>query len=251
MERARVNGRDIFIPNSVTTAEEIKRIAEIEPGRNLIRRERGGNYLVPNGTPFTVNPDDNFTDAPPRVKGDEVALSRIMEFFGFNDASYCPDAVSQAVQNARPVITSLPQDRNSRIYSEAMMIAPYYTKHEGIYFDEENCDWLMIPVYPLPRKWESCWCKLLIIFPDAYPITPPVGFYLNQKFGLKNGGSDPHLLGNAHHGADELQAQGWFWYCVRILEKCPGGWRPDPDYRKPDNLQTFLDMVQESLTNDY
>jgi hypothetical protein len=143
-----------------------------------------------------------------------------------------------------------PQNRQFRIYSEIMMIAPHFSKPDGVCFDEENCDWLMIPKYPLPAKWFARWAKLLIIFPEGYPITPPIGFYLNRKFRLKTGELDPHLTGTPHDGASNLQAQGWQWYCVRLEQDSAGGWRPGPDYRKPDNLWTFLAMVRESLTND-
>src|SRR5262249_50794880 len=140
-------------------------------------------------------------------------------------------------------------NRESRIYNEILMIAEHYSIYEGVYCDEENFDWLIIPKYPLPAKWESRWCKLLIIFPAGYPITPPIGFYLNRKFKLKNGKADPHLTGSAHDGASDLLAQGWQWYCVRIPQNSAAGWQPSPDYREPHNLWTFLAMVREVLTN--
>jgi len=146
---------------------------------------------------------------------------------------------------------NMPQDRYRRIQSEIFMIAEHYSKHEGIIYDQENCDWLIIPKYPLPDKWQNRWCKLLIIFPDAYPITPPIGFYLNSMFMLKNGGRDSHLIGGGVYGASDLSAQGWHWYCVQMQTNSAGGWKADADYRKPDNLWTFLTMARESLTNDF
>jgi hypothetical protein len=160
------------------------------------------------------------------------------------------------IQDAEPTFNlngqhrPIPQDRYNRILSEIMMIAPHFSKHEGVCFDEEKPDWLMIPKYPLPAKWQNRWCKLMIIFPQGYPITPPIGFYLNRKFRLKTGGTDSHLTGTAHDGANDLRDQGWQWYCVRLEQNSAGGWQPGPDYRKPDNLWTFLSMVRESLTND-
>ena len=141
--------------------------------------------------------------------------------------------------------------RKARLYNEFMMIAPNFSKHEGIYYDEKNCDWLIIPKYPLPEKWRNRWCKLLIVFPETYPVAPPIGFYLNRKFRLKYGDRDPHLTGSSYDGAPNLQAQGWHWYCVRMEKGSAGGWKPFPDYRRSDNLWTFLTMVRESLTNDY
>jgi hypothetical protein len=131
------------------------------------------------------------------------------------------------------------------------MIAPRFSSSGGIFYDEQNKDWLMIPSYPLPKRWKERWCKLMIVFPNTYPETPPIGFYLNKKFHLKSGRRDNHLTGTAHDGAPDLTRQGWHWYCVRIDTDSQGGWQAVPDYTKPDNLWTFLNMVRESLTNDF
>ena len=133
------------------------------------------------------------------------------------------------------------------------MIAPRFSHRGGVHFDEEHGNWLMIPNYPLPERWKTptgkvLWCKLLILFPPTYPETPPIGFYLNRRFHLSDGDPDPHLTGRAYDGAEDLRHKGWYWYCVRI-EK--GSWQPQADYTKPDNLWTFLNMVRESLTNDF
>ena len=68
MPQAIINGRAVIIP-STTTASKIRETAGIEPGRNLIRRTREGNYLVPAGAPINVDDGDTFIDAPARVKG--------------------------------------------------------------------------------------------------------------------------------------------------------------------------------------
>ena len=143
-----------------------------------------------------------------------------------------------------------PSLRNERLQNEILMIAPRFANTGGIFYDEENCDWILIPKYPLPERWRERWCKLLIVPPSTYPDTPPIGFYLNRKFHLKGGGSDPHFTGKAHHDAPDLCRNGWYWYCVTI-QNGPGGWQPSADHRQPDNLWTFLNMVRESLTNDF
>jgi len=69
MAKVKINGREVFLPDSVTTAEEIRRVGDVRQGRNLIKRTREGNYLVPSGLKLTINDGDQFTDAPSRVKG--------------------------------------------------------------------------------------------------------------------------------------------------------------------------------------
>jgi hypothetical protein len=138
--------------------------------------------------------------------------------------------------------------RTTRIVNEVLMIAPYFSKHEGVSYDEENADWLMIPKYPLPARWRERWCSLLIIFPEMYPVAPPIGFYLNRQFQLKSGAQDPHLVGYGAYTAPDLRAHGWFWYCVKTADAAAGGWRASPDFRKPDNLWTYLTMIREVLS---
>jgi hypothetical protein len=69
MPKAKINGRDVHIPDSVTTAEDILRKGDIDPLKNLLRVNASGNFLVPKGRPVTVNDGEVFIDAPPRVKG--------------------------------------------------------------------------------------------------------------------------------------------------------------------------------------
>jgi hypothetical protein len=166
-----------------------------------------------------------------------------------SDANYFPN--HQPVPRVNRQLKSQRNDRrNDRVEKEILMIAPRFASSGGIFYDDENKDWLMIPRYPLPERWEERWSKLMIIFPNTYPNTPPIGFYLNKKFNLKNG-QDNHFTGSAHHGAPDLLKQGWHWYCVTMKNDSQGGWNPSADHTKPDNLWTFLNMVRESLTNDF
>jgi hypothetical protein len=143
--------------------------------------------------------------------------------------------------------------RDERIEAEVLMIAPRFSQlpYQGIAYDEENRDWLVIPGYPLPERFKHRRCDLLIVFPETYPETPPIGFYLNQRFPLRSGQFDPHATGRAFHGAPDLTEQGWHWYCVQMAMQTQGAWRPSADHRKPDNLWTYLNMVREVLTNDF
>lgn len=137
--------------------------------------------------------------------------------------------------------------REERIQNEIMMIAPRF-KNGGIEVDEENFDYLIINHFALPSRWAERWCRLMVIFPQSYPDTPPIGFYLNKKFKLKRG-TDEHFTGKAYYGAPDLQESGgWFWYCCHLAT---GAWCPQLDYKRGDNLFTYLNMVRESLTNDF
>ena len=69
MATAIINGRRVDLPTT-TTDREIREVGRIAPGRNLIRRNREGNWLVPVGTSVQVDEGDRFIDAPARVKGE-------------------------------------------------------------------------------------------------------------------------------------------------------------------------------------
>ncbi|MFI5398505.1 MAG: hypothetical protein ACHQ9S_23490 [Candidatus Binatia bacterium] len=142
------------------------------------------------------------------------------------------------------------EDRKLRIQNEVLMVAPRFAERGGVDFDEANGDWLRIQQFALPDRWQHRWAQLLIVFPQTYPVSPPLGFYLDRKFSLAVGGGDPHLTGSAYHGAPDLLAQGWYWYCVQPLAAAQGGWRPSADYRTPDNLWSFLALVRDVLSND-
>jgi hypothetical protein len=141
--------------------------------------------------------------------------------------------------------------RNERIDAEVWMIAERYSRppHSGLLYDEVGREWLVIPNYAIPNRFQERRCDLLIRFPEDYPATPPLGFYLSKRLHLLDGGQDPHLTGAAYYGAADLSAHGWYWYCVRIDMSGPGRWRPGADPRQSDNLWTFLTMVRESLSN--
>lgn len=154
---------------------------------------------------------------------------------------------TRATTLARPLTVD---DRKWRIESEVLMIAPRFAERGGVDFDEANGDWLRIQRFALPDRWQQRWAQLLIVFPQTYPVSPPLGFYLDKQFPLAGGGGDPHLTGNAHYGAPDLLAQGWFWYCVKPLSAADGGWRAVADYREPDNLWSVLALVRDVLSND-
>lgn len=141
-------------------------------------------------------------------------------------------------------------DRRLRIENEVMMIAPRFAERGGVDFDEDNGDWLRIRQFALPERWEERWAQLLVVFPQTYPVSPPLGFYLDRQFDLAAGGGDPHLTGRSYYGAPDLLAQGWRWYCVKPLSAGQGGWQPKADYRQQDNLWTFLTLVRDVLSND-
>ena len=147
------------------------------------------------------------------------------------------------------------EDRRTRyIRTQAYQLAERFSRDggAGIQLDETEFNWLIIPEYPLPERWQARRTQLMILFPAAYPDVPPTGFYLSIKGRLKRGGRDPHffLEGGYYPEAPDLSASKWHWYCVHARVQGAGGWKPSADPTDSDNLFTFLNMAREALTTD-
>lgn len=52
----------------------------------------------------------------------------------------------------------------------------------------------------------------LILLPRTYPLAAPIGFYLAE--GAQAASLDQsHLYDRSYHGAPDLRAEGWRWFC--------------------------------------
>lgn len=110
--------------------------------------------------------------------------------------------------------------------------------------DEEEARWMVVPHYRLPKRWHHIAVEtpLMIVFPDDYPLLPPIGFYMRADI---QGSLDGHFFDSAYHEAwKEPLEHGWKWYCVYIHA---GAWRPARDWRHGDNLFTYFQLVGEAL----
>ncbi|WP_300718258.1 hypothetical protein [uncultured Desulfovibrio sp.] len=61
----------------------------------------------------------------------------------------------------------------------------------------------------------------MILLPAAYPAACPIGFYLRE--GACTGTLDTgHVFKGAYHGAPDLSADGWMWFCGVAGDWIPG-----------------------------
>src|SRR5215467_16157864 len=133
MPMVKINGREVYIPDSTTTVDEIRQAGNIGQQRNLIMRTREGNYLVPKGSPVNVNEGDQFIDAPARIKGvgpgrpytfDDIFFA-VLGFFGLKDSPQSKDTV-QPMPGTSPKPTPFQaeaEDRQSTILDNEMLTA--------------------------------------------------------------------------------------------------------------------------------
>jgi len=122
---------------------------------------------------------------------------------------------------------------------------------QGIDFDEEGANYIVIPNYSLPKNWHHIVrsTALLVMLPKEYPAKPPIGFYMMADIPQSPNG---HFYNQAYHEADMSPLeQGWKWYCVYIPN---GGWQPamcrrPNDWKKGDNLWTYFTLINEVLAS--
>jgi hypothetical protein len=101
--------------------------------------------------------------------------------------------------------------------------------------------WLIIHAFPLPAGWNKTETDVLIIISPGYPQTPPDNFYTELDLRLANGaqaegGSD----GPVYEGH---QWQQFSWHFVDAAD-----WEPRAEIEQGHNLLTFLDGVEQRLS---
>lgn len=242
MGRVIINGREVDLPNGTPEAV-IRREGGVRPQRKLLERRPNGTVtLIPPGAWVDAPDGAEYLDIPPIVKGG-ILRDLVNLLVGEEPPRRRPAPVPRPARAALPPIR---EPRYERVRREVALIAPDFVQHGGVWWDERNADWVLIKHYPLPDRWQERFAQLLLVLPATYPFTPPIGFYLSKDSALRDGRNDPHFVGFGAHGAADLRDIHWYWYCVGVGEGA-AGWRPAADFRRPDNLKSFLAIAHQAL----
>jgi hypothetical protein len=227
MPVAIVNGKRINIsavPDSGVYGRDI--IREIKPGEGRSSViERGAARIE------RIQPDHRYSkDELLDKKGQPVKIRDI------------PDRTKGSFGSTR--------DRRSlAIIREQVYDVAAHLFKDGVDFDEDNGDWMVVPNFFLPPRWRHIAksTSLLIAFPTEYPTLPPIGFYLKADIPSSPNG---HLYAQAYHEAWKAPLdKNWKWYCVYVK---PGSWKPAPvaragDWKRGDNLWDYFSLIHEAL----
>lgn len=178
-----------------------------------------------------------------------------------------PDAKTPIESNTMLQVTSLPQSatygadfsslnseadfkklklREKFILSQVYQVSQrYYAKNNNSVNLDKNGNFVVIRDFPLPFKgdWVGKSATICTYFPETYPHSPPVGFFIDLN--LKHRGTGRNALYNSgiyeepdsffiKHG---LKNKGYGFFCWHVEKS----WRPNLENPlKPDNLDSLL-----------
>lgn len=218
-----INGRRVPVENHVR-GDMLGRMANAGPGRRPVKVADGRSELL---DPYRIYSSEELKDH----RGRPVKISSI------------PDRTKGS-----PLFTGYRDTRSAAIIREQVEDLAGKFVHGNVDFDEDNADWMVIPKFHMPPEWGVAYAPMLLVFPREYPVTPPIGFYLPEWLQSPNG----HFYGHAYHGASSAPIlEGWNWYCCTVND---GSWRPCPvrysgDWRRGDNLWTYITLINEVLAS--
>jgi len=90
--------------------------------------------------------------------------------------------------------------------------------------------------------------KILMLLPQGYPMTPPVGVYVDLPYKVSG---ESHLTGKGYHGAPTLTEKGWYWYCHAMggfdSNRSNQLWKPAAKPDQGHNLATIIAAARIAL----
>lgn len=106
--------------------------------------------------------------------------------------------------------------------------------------DEDECTWIHLGRFPLPRNFRQRNTDLLLILAGVRrPITvAPRGFYVDQGLRSLSGRGLDHIFDDD----GPANATGYAWFCLHLDR-----WQPSADVVRGDNLVTVTNTIQENL----
>lgn len=174
-----VRGQQIPVDTNVGTADDIRRISGIKPGRAIMLEHEQGMITLEEGVRYSLPPKAKFKDAPSVRKAASYSESDFT-YGEYKRENWCNQVILQQIADLEKHFT-----------------------HEDIMVDDVNNPIkILIPHFKLPEAtrilnpgYKSV--PLLIVLPDQYPFLPPVGFYIPEE--IRAGEHSGYSQG--YHGA--------------------------------------------------
>ena len=183
--RAQVANNQVVLPKERWTGSELKQMASIEPGRQLVVTGRDGKSRV-------------------------VADHEQVDLFDGVRVSDVP----RHTYGANSVVAE-------RLQREADYMANMYNQTVEFGFDPQlGLWWCHLPEFQLPSGWLQAATPLVVTVHDTYPSSTPEGFYLSKQLRHRNGSVPGHYF-ETRMREDRLTQNGWAWFCIHPNEWRP------------------------------
>ena len=226
-----IRGREIPVDSTRGTAEDIRRIGGIKPGRTIMVETKQGMNSLKEGVLYDLPARAKYKDAP----GVRKAYSESDFTYGRKRREkWCNQVIAQQIRD----------------------LEQHFTHEEILVDDVNNPIKIMIQNFVLPKETRKLnpgvyTTPLVIVLPDQYPFLPPVGFYLPEEIraGRHSGFS------SGYHGACTdsclIDTIGFRWYCSSIIADTwePARFSRVEDWRHGDNLWNVISLISEVLSD--
>ena len=174
-----IKGKQIGVDSNVGTADDIRRIAGIKPGRQIMMETESGMQTLKEGYRYTIPQRGKFKDAPGVRKASSYSEADYT-YGEYERENWCNEVICQQITD----------------------LERHFCKEEIIVDDMSNPIKIMIPHFKLPEATRRLnpqfkTVPIIIVLPDQYPFLPPVGFYMPEE--IKAGSHSGYSKG--YHGA--------------------------------------------------
>lgn len=226
-------GKEIPVDTAVGTAEDIRKVVGIKPGRQIMYEDKQGMHTLKEGVKYTLPRKAKYKDAP-----------KVRKASTYDESDFTYGKFPR------------PKWQNEVILQQIADLEEHFT-HEDILVDNmRNPIMMVINNFHLPKATQLLnpgikTTKLLIALPDQYPFLPPVGFYLPEEINAgKHSGFSVGYHG-AYTNSELMNGIRYRWYCSSIVADTwePAHFRHVEDWRKSDNLWNVITLITEVLSD--
>ena len=232
----KIRGKEIPVNTNRGTADDIRKVAGIKDGRQIMIEDGQGMHTLKENTMYSLPPRAKYKDSPAVRKAAEYSESDY-SYRQYRRQDWCNEVIRQQIDDIEKNLL-----------------------HEDIMVDDiSNPTQLLIPHFKLPKETRKLnpghtTTPLIIVLPDQYPFLPPVGFFLPDyiKAGAHSGFS------KGYHGATNrgeiqelMQNINFRWYCSSVVADTwePAKFRYVEDWKKGDNLWNIITLITEVMSD--
>ena len=228
-----IGGKDLYINGKNRTTDDIRRLAGIKKGRQILIETPEGMISLRDDIKHNLPSNGKYKDSPGIRKAADYSEADY-SYGEYRRDDWCNQVILQQIE-----------DLEKNFCREDIMVD-----------NMNNPIKIMIPHFKLPEAMKRLnpgykTVPLIIVLPDQYPFLPPVGFYLPEE--IKAGKHSGFSKG--YHGAYTneflMEKINFKWYCSSVIADTwqPANFRYVEDWKNGDNLWHVITLISEVLSD--